>query len=152
MAWVGFNRDGEPLSKRRLRWWCDDCHDTCGEFIKHSLATPDTPEISREEIVEHERAREEQHRARWAEFERGRRDQAAEWRERYHAHLQSPEWASRRDRVHERAGGICEGCRTRAASETHHLTYRNLGAEFLWELVAVCSECHRRYHGFTDDF
>jgi 5-methylcytosine-specific restriction endonuclease McrA len=28
----------------------------------------------------------------------------------------------------------------------HHLTYQNAGNEFLWELVAICRECHARYH------
>lgn len=28
----------------------------------------------------------------------------------------------------------------------NHLTYKNMGDEFLWELRAVCPSCHTRAH------
>lgn len=65
----------------------------------------------------------------------------------YAEYLKSAEWADRRDRVMARAGGVCEGCRERAATEVHHLTYEHITREFLFELVAICGECHARYHG-----
>jgi len=33
------------------------------------------------------------------------------------------------------------------ATEVHHLTYQHVGHEFLFELVAICRECHTRWHG-----
>jgi 5-methylcytosine-specific restriction endonuclease McrA len=48
--------------------------------------------------------------------------------------------------VLQRANGHCEGCGQRKAVQVHHLTYEHVGQEFLWELRAVCSECHDRLH------
>lgn len=68
------------------------------------------------------------------------------WFEWYSRYLTSPEWLKRRDLVLRRAGGVCEGCGEAVATEVHHLSYENAGAEFLFELVALCAACHRRYH------
>lgn len=70
----------------------------------------------------------------------------AEWWARYNGYLRTPEWRRRSALVIARAGGICEGCRENPAKQAHHLTYENVGAEFLWELRAVCNGCHDRYH------
>lgn len=71
----------------------------------------------------------------------------AEWRERYNSHLASPKWKGLRQRVLARAGYICEGCGIHQAAQVHNLSYDHLGDEFLWELRAVCIECHERFHG-----
>lgn len=65
----------------------------------------------------------------------------------YADYLKSVEWAGRRERVMERARGLCEGCRGRPATEVHHLTYEHVTREFLFELVALCGDCHARMHG-----
>ena len=69
------------------------------------------------------------------------------WQADYSRYLLSPAWRNKRFRVLERAGGVCEGCGERRATEVHHVTYRHVGNEFLWELRAVCGECHSRIHG-----
>ena len=35
---------------------------------------------------------------------------------------------------------------SRTATEAHHLTYVRIGRELPEDLLAVCSECHRRLH------
>jgi hypothetical protein len=70
----------------------------------------------------------------------------AERRRRYDGYLNSPAWRAKRRAVMERAQGRCEGCRARPAVHVHHLTYDHVGDELLWELVAVCEECHARCH------
>jgi 5-methylcytosine-specific restriction endonuclease McrA len=84
---------------------------------------------------------------------RGRRQQQqqqspqdADWQQRYAAYLASPEWQERRRLVLRRAGNRCEACLVQPAEEVHHLTYRHVGEEFLWELKAVCRACHKRLH------
>lgn len=67
--------------------------------------------------------------------------------ERYDEYLSSPQWRSRRAKVLERAGGICEGCREREATQVHHLNYQRIGREMLFDLVAVCEACHEGIHG-----
>ena len=82
---------------------------------------------------------------------RDREARAAEekaWQARYRAYLRSAAWARRRARVLARAHDRCEGCGEAKASAVHHLTYAHLGAEFLWELVALCHPCHARVHGW----
>jgi 5-methylcytosine-specific restriction endonuclease McrA len=74
----------------------------------------------------------------------------AGWWRWYDQYLKSTAWRLRRDAVMTRAGGVCEGCRTRPAAQVHHLTYDNVGNEFLWELVAVCMPCHERLHQAED--
>lgn len=67
----------------------------------------------------------------------------------YREYLNSPAWASRRRQVLDREGGLCQGCRASDAVEVHHLTYAHVRAEFLFELVALCRNCHERYHGIS---
>lgn len=64
----------------------------------------------------------------------------------YEIYLSSEKWKSKRKKVLERAKGICEGCRENKSEEVHHLSYKNKGNEFLFELVAVCIGCHDRLH------
>lgn len=76
--------------------------------------------------------------------EKERDDQ--EFRFYYESYLQTDTWRLKRRAVMERAGGICEGCRVKRATQVHHLTYEMLGHEMLFQLVAVCDECHLDIH------
>jgi len=89
------------------------------------------------------------------EWERRRSEAAKVIKERYSReaffadydpYLRSPAWAQRRRLVLKRAGGVCEGCGERPPTQVHHLTYEHVGTEFLFELAAVCDECHDRLH------
>jgi len=64
----------------------------------------------------------------------------------YREYLLSPQWQHNRNLVFLRCGRICEGCFTNKATEVHHLTYKNVGNEFLFELVGLCTDCHKRIH------
>jgi len=66
---------------------------------------------------------------------------------KYQDYLRSPEWKRKAAAILARAGGKCEGCLTRDAQEVHHTTYAHIYNEFAFELLALCSLCHRRYHG-----
>lgn len=68
------------------------------------------------------------------------------WWNWYNQYLTSPEWRQKRAAVMSRADGICEGCGIGRASQVHHLTYKHVGNEFLFELAAVCDACHQRLH------
>jgi 5-methylcytosine-specific restriction endonuclease McrA len=73
-------------------------------------------------------------------------DERIEHTERYQNYLQTPQWRLKRRLVLERSEGRCEGCRACAATEVHHLTYKHVFNELLFELVALCRECHERAH------
>ena len=89
-------------------------------------------------------------RARWNREATERAERDREWRVWYDRYLESPAWAERRRLVLERAGGKCEGCRKRLATQVHHLTYEHVGNELLFELVAVCRDCHERIHPWAE--
>lgn len=67
-------------------------------------------------------------------------------RNEYAEYLNSAEWRIRRDSVMDRCDGLCEGCRQANAEDVHHLTYKHVGREFLFELVGLCRTCHTRWH------
>lgn len=81
-----------------------------------------------------------------AAYEKAQEERSTEWWAWYIEYLKSPEWKAKSQQVILRAQGICEGCRNSKASSVHHLTYKHVGDEFLFELVAVCKQCHDRLH------
>ncbi len=89
------------------------------------------------------------HRLEEQEQERERKD--TDWWRWYNAYLLSPAWKAKRQKVLERAGGMCEGCLTRYATQVHHKSYDHAGEELLFELVAVCDRCHRVLHPDMDE-
>lgn len=113
-------------------------HDKLSADEKANAADYD-PELS-------DRYYQEQHWQRVESNEQKRRRAHAAWLAWYDQYLQSPIWQERRELVLLRAGGICEACRLRRASAVHHLTYARVGKEPLFDLVAVCKECHDELH------
>ncbi len=67
----------------------------------------------------------------------------------YDAYLKSEDWELVRLKVLAREKYMCQGCGHRA-TQVHHLTYDHLGAEFLFELMALCDACHKRVHKVND--
>lgn len=67
-------------------------------------------------------------------------------REEYDDYLRSERWRQFRSLILRRAGGSCEGCLSAPAEHIHHLTYAHRGAEFAFELIALCAACHERIH------
>lgn len=64
----------------------------------------------------------------------------------YENYIKSEAWYAKRAKVLERDKYICQGCGG-TATQVHHKTYKNLGEEFLFELMSVCKPCHERIHG-----
>lgn len=85
----------------------------------------------------------QRHRQAW---EQKVRAEEQEWRRRYNLHLNSDKWRAIRAKVLSRAGGMCEGCGVQQAVQVHHLHYKRLGNEMLFDLVAVCLVCHEQIH------
>jgi len=69
-----------------------------------------------------------------------------ERRSDYVEYLASADWQKLRNAVIVRCGNLCEGCRGSGVDDVHHLTYRHIGREFLFELVGLCRACHTRWH------
>lgn len=69
----------------------------------------------------------------------------------YQMYLSTKEWADKRDAVLARCGHTCEGCRAAKATQVHHLTYRHIYNEMLFELVGLCRSCHEKIHELDDE-
>ena len=62
----------------------------------------------------------------------------------YRTYLLSDAWKAKRALVMRRCDGTCEGCGVAEATDVHHLHYRHLFNELLFELVGLCRKCHDR--------
>lgn len=92
------------------------------------------------------KAREEEWRRKSEEFKKERQQEQDDFAVRYQSYMQSWAWQEKRRIVLRRANFQCEGCGEQTATQVHHLTYRHLGDELLWELKAVCNDCHEKIH------
>ena len=115
---------------------CLDCGQPVGNPVK---AVPDCTAFDND-LVESYLEEHAQERRLSAEAERKR------WWTLYQEYIESDAWKALRARVLKRDGGMCQGCLDARATEVHHMSYRNFGAEFAFELVALCSSCHQRIH------
>lgn len=85
-----------------------------------------------------------------AESDRRLREEERWWKA-YDAYLESDEWRRKRALVLKRSAGVCEGCGVRPAVQVHHLHYKRVFREMLFDLVAVCRQCHDAIHESDDD-
>ncbi|MEX5600134.1 MULTISPECIES: HNH endonuclease [Rhodobacterales] len=150
----GFNKGGGPIVKKQ----CLDCGLLLGNPVKRTTETELLPEIDEAHNPDYEAKRKGEWdtvRRRYVAIQESRWRGSVEGKsyfQRSHAdYLASREWAERRSLVMDRAAGLCEGCRKARAAEVHHLSYRNWGSEFLFELVALCGDCHDRIHRLNED-
>lgn len=148
----------QPVRRRdrlgRFSYW-HQCAE-CGRFVRAlkladviaeagSLEVADADEDGprRADQFEGDRARER--------LEEEKRLKREEWRDAASIYYVSDEWREKRDRVIRRAGGICEGCGIKDASQVHHVSYEHFGNEMLWELRAICRTCHESLHEHMQD-
>jgi 5-methylcytosine-specific restriction endonuclease McrA len=135
---------------RQLRLQCLRCGGLIASAQRHSLATPSTPMVDKAAVERYWANRQawylQQGERRREEYDARREVQRQEFWERWTPYLSSPEWYEKRGQVLRRANFICEGCGINRATQVHHTTYRNIGNEFLFQLVALCRDCHERYH------
>lgn len=134
--------------RKAYNWYCAICGTKLSSNIHAQLAMP----IQKEGVTGQKMAE------ICAAYEQRRRDEislmAAEAADRcqsanraaYSEYLDSDHWEMMRRKVMRRADNICEGCLSQTAEHVHHKTYKHLGAEFAFELLALCEECHDRFH------
>jgi hypothetical protein len=127
---------------------CRGCGLGIGDWIKHASLTGAT--VSTDPLERFENISNRYTDRRFSELEEiadgAAERQQPERRGEYSGYLASEGWARKRVLILKRAGGTCEGCLSRPATEVHHLTYTHVGAEFAFELVALCAACHERLH------
>lgn len=90
-----------------------------------------------------------------AERERLQKEEDRQWWREYSQYLLSYEWRSKHRLVLTRADYLCEGCRKKRAIQVHHRKYPQgvlpgsvewIQQEMLFDLVAVCDDCHYILH------
>ena len=61
---------------------------------------------------------------------------------KYGEYLNSVAWKDKRDMVLKRDNYLCQACLLSKATEVHHMTYKHVFNEPLFELISVCKSCH----------
>jgi len=79
-----------------------------------------------------------------------RKNKEDDFFQKYSEYLLSDQWEYKRQKVLKRANYICESCLENQAIQVHHLTYKHVFKEPLFELVAICETCHDILHEETD--
>ena len=64
----------------------------------------------------------------------------------YYEYLKTAAWQEQRQKVFRRDGYKCVCCGEVKNLEAHHITYKQLGAESISDLVTLCDECHEGLH------
>jgi 5-methylcytosine-specific restriction endonuclease McrA len=122
----------------------------CGSIVKR-LSKSEVMKIDTASIVEYpseyfDKKRrdeyEQRHQAWQKEMQDERDKKDREWLAWYEKYLESEAWQQKRGLVLKRANWMCEGCGKNRANQVHHLTYERVGDEMLFDLVAICKECH----------
>jgi len=68
------------------------------------------------------------------------------WWHDYNTYLNSDRWKIKRAAVLDRDKYICQGCLQNKATQVHHLSYKRVFNEPLFDLVAICDDCHELCH------
>jgi 5-methylcytosine-specific restriction endonuclease McrA len=134
----------------QIKLQCLDCGMSVGNPIKHAAISSEVlaaigefdytfRDFKIQERADLQKAEREERNQQWLS---GRTTRVAE----YQDYLRTPEWREKRRLVIEREDGICQGCRKAMIQEVHHSRYVTRGDELLFQLVGLCSPCHRLSH------
>jgi hypothetical protein len=79
---------------------------------------------------------------------------SAEWRVfvlemsmEYLEYLQTDHWKKLAAKVKRKAGNKCQVCNASGELHAHHRTYERKGNEAPGDVIALCSDCHKLFHG-----
>ena len=64
----------------------------------------------------------------------------------YYKYIKTQAWEEMRQKVFRRDGYKCVICNEAKDLNVHHITYENLGAEKVSDLVTLCRNCHENIH------
>jgi hypothetical protein len=125
---------------------CMTCGASVGPAIKRTPKLENSPAWKDDHEAQYNQSRRAEYDAIILKHVRKQKSNAEGFKREYDIYLDSATWHAKRSKVLDRAKGLCEGCLERRATQVHHLTYNHIFEEFLFELIAVCDECHVRLH------
>lgn len=133
------NHEEKHLTKRLINN-CDhfgyQCKE-CGKWLSVKKATLTWEQ--RSQAVEFDQELPTRYwRSRTESMVQEQQAKSQKWWEDYTAYLLTPKWQDKRERV--------QACLKRKATQAHHLTYKHVFDEPLFDLVAVCEICHQAIH------
>lgn len=64
----------------------------------------------------------------------------------YDEYLQTSHWLTIRQQAFDYYGKSCVLCSATSRLQIHHRDYANVGRETMADLIALCRDCHARYH------
>lgn len=128
---------------------CLVCGNRRGPSIKASEANKNgKPPFANMKIKEEYAAQRKQKLLDWQLYNRNSyEEESVGKKQRYKDYLQTSVWARKRSQVMKRENYLCEGCCDSRATVVHHMTYDHIGQELLYELRALCANCHEKAHG-----
>lgn len=68
-------------------------------------------------------------------------------KQEYAEYLQSPHWLRLAEETKRLAGNRCQVCNSAEHLSAHHRTYARVGDELQGDLVCLCNNCHKKFHG-----
>jgi hypothetical protein len=136
-----------PNASIHIRKVCLSCGEFVGDTVKKGPQHDQLPPIEYIDIRDkYRKARD----AGWKEIlqkhARLQRKRDAGFQKEYAAYLSSKNWKEKRQKVLARAKFICEGCLEKPAAVIHHTSYARIYRELLFDLVALCHDCHAVCH------
>lgn len=127
---------------------CVDCGEATSKALKKTSITPEAlAALPAFDDRLRQSTREQRDREAKVFYEQRRIERGVD----YDAYLQTPKWKARAKAVMARDDYLCQNCLFEgrhgvAADHVHHLTYQHKYDERLFELVALCTGCHKSYH------
>jgi hypothetical protein len=143
--WACQHEDRELRHRRvngggvQYRYQCLECGHSVGPAIKRSAVDEEVNEWDYELKDQWEAKQRQATQEKFKSVAQARRQE-------YEAYLKSFDWKLKARMVLDREGHICQGCRSAKATEVHHTTYSHIFNELLFQLVALCRDCHDKAH------
>lgn len=127
--------------QKRLTKQCLKCGLHNGEVFKNN-----TVQNINDLPLFNEELKEEYYKKSQLEYQQKRESERRAWLQNYSLYLDSQKWHDKRKKVLERDKYLCQGCLSNKATQVHHLSYKNVYNEMLFELISVCNKCHETIH------
>ncbi len=120
--------------------------DACGESMSQAIQKVEAVKINRD-IPNWDKGRQTEYRQKRQESRAEEKEKRVKiYTKEYYAYLKSEAWRLKRKAVIEREDNLCQGCANHHIEDVHHVTYDNVGEEFLFQLMGLCKNCHSRVH------